>query len=191
MTPERFQEVRQLFEAALDHRPEDRFRWLGEACSGDRQLYEEVEEPSCERTTWPRRVSRLARGCSRRFPSAIPPSRASKVGVSGSTDIIREVGRGGMGAVYLARRADNLFSKQVALKVVRPERSDPAASSLRSANARLSRDWIIRTSPDCSMAGTTEDGSPYSRHGIRRRHADRRLLRPHRLNVERPARAGS
>jgi eukaryotic-like serine/threonine-protein kinase len=33
--------------------------------------------------------------------------------------IIRELGRGGMGAVYLAERADGEFHRQVALKIVR------------------------------------------------------------------------
>jgi eukaryotic-like serine/threonine-protein kinase len=35
--------------------------------------------------------------------------------------ILRQLGRGGMGCVYLAVRADDVYSKPVALKLVRPE----------------------------------------------------------------------
>src|ERR671932_1486707 len=37
----------------------------------------------------------------------------------GSYRIVREVGRGGMGAVYLAERVDSAFHKRVAVKVVK------------------------------------------------------------------------
>ena len=40
-------------------------------------------------------------------------------------EILREIGRGGMGTVYLARRADGLFEQQVAIKVVTPEMASP------------------------------------------------------------------
>jgi serine/threonine protein kinase len=36
-------------------------------------------------------------------------------------EILRELGRGGMGAVYLALRMDDVYRKSVAFKVVRPE----------------------------------------------------------------------
>src|SRR6516165_5736473 len=38
----------------------------------------------------------------------------------GAYRIVREIGRGGMGAVYLATRDDAEFQKQVAIKVVKP-----------------------------------------------------------------------
>jgi len=38
----------------------------------------------------------------------------------GSYRLLKEIGRGGMGTVYLAERADGQFQKQVAIKMVRP-----------------------------------------------------------------------
>ncbi|MBA2339616.1 MAG: serine/threonine protein kinase, partial [Pyrinomonadaceae bacterium] len=37
----------------------------------------------------------------------------------GTYEIVREIGQGGMGAVYLGERADHLFDKQVAIKIVK------------------------------------------------------------------------
>jgi serine/threonine protein kinase len=34
--------------------------------------------------------------------------------------IVREIGRGGMGAVYLAERDDEHYSQQVAIKLIKP-----------------------------------------------------------------------
>ena len=37
----------------------------------------------------------------------------------GPYELVGEIGRGGMGSVYLARRADDAFKRDVALKLVR------------------------------------------------------------------------
>src|SRR6266545_763195 len=44
LTPERFREIRGLFEAALDVDQEERSAWVREACKGDAELYVRVEE---------------------------------------------------------------------------------------------------------------------------------------------------
>ncbi len=43
MKPERWQQLDQLFHAALERAPEERAAFLDEACAGDRQLRKEVE----------------------------------------------------------------------------------------------------------------------------------------------------
>ncbi|NWG13744.1 MAG: serine/threonine protein kinase, partial [Acidobacteria bacterium] len=43
----------------------------------------------------------------------------------GSYRIVRQIGRGGMGAVYLAERADDQYRKRVAIKLMRLEAADP------------------------------------------------------------------
>src|SRR6266478_6221071 len=37
----------------------------------------------------------------------------------GNYEIVSEIGRGGMGAVYLAERADQQYKKQVAIKLIK------------------------------------------------------------------------
>ena len=43
MTPERWQEVERIYQAALDHDPSARSAFLDEACAGDAELRREVE----------------------------------------------------------------------------------------------------------------------------------------------------
>jgi tetratricopeptide (TPR) repeat protein len=75
--------------------------------------------------------------------------------------IVRELGRGGMGAVYLAERADGQFEKQVAIKLLkRGMESDEMLRRFgaeRQILAALDHPNIARLLD----GGTTEDGRPY------------------------------
>lgn len=79
----------------------------------------------------------------------------------GAYAIVREIGRGGMGAVYLARRADGVFDKQVAVKVLkRGTDTDEVLRRFlaeRQILARLEHPAIVRVID----AGTTDEGLPY------------------------------
>src|SRR5207249_692127 len=73
----------------------------------------------------------------------------------------RRIGSGGMGAVYLAERADDQFRKLVALKAVRPGLIDEQVlrrfQNERQTLAVLDHPAIIKLLD----AGTTDDGVPY------------------------------
>src|SRR5437868_2492791 len=43
MTPEKWQQVKEIFNSALNYRPEERSLFISQACSGDEQLRSEVE----------------------------------------------------------------------------------------------------------------------------------------------------
>jgi TolB-like protein/Tfp pilus assembly protein PilF len=79
----------------------------------------------------------------------------------GSYRLLEETGRGGMGAVYLAERADGLFNKHVAIKIIK--RGTDTDEVLRRFNAerhilaRLDHPNIARLLD----AGTTQDGLPF------------------------------
>ena len=79
----------------------------------------------------------------------------------GPWEVGAEVGRGGMGAVYRARRADGAYEQTVALKVVK-RGMDSAAVLRRFAQERallagLEHDGIARLLD----GGTAADGRPY------------------------------
>jgi non-specific serine/threonine protein kinase/serine/threonine-protein kinase len=74
--------------------------------------------------------------------------------------IIRELGRGGMGSVYLAERADGEFDKQVAIKFIGGPLSDPLLRRFREERRILA----ALDHPNISRlldGGTTDDGRPY------------------------------
>jgi tRNA A-37 threonylcarbamoyl transferase component Bud32 len=80
--------------------------------------------------------------------------------LSGYT-LLHEIGRGGMGVVYLAQRSDGAFEKQVAIKLIQPgmNRVDflERFRQEREILASLDHPGIARLLD----AGTTEEGLPY------------------------------
>src|SRR5688572_6130668 len=116
MNPEHWQKVKELLNEALDREPEERPAFLDNKCSDDIELRREVEsllesyEDADE--VMERSVSTAA--------AAVSPAREPWADLRiGPYRIVEEIGRGGMGAVYRAVRADDAFRKQVAIKVVR------------------------------------------------------------------------
>jgi len=78
----------------------------------------------------------------------------------GAWRVLRVIGRGGMGEVYLAERADASFDKQVALKLVQGMMTPAAHARFdaeKQALARLEHPHIARLID----AGETERGWPY------------------------------
>jgi serine/threonine protein kinase len=153
MTPERFRQIRNLFEAVVERPPEARGTFLAEACVGDADLRMEVERLLAAH----RRDTDLLAG------PAIPPANPQRLEGRhvGPYEILREIGHGGMGTVYLAVRADHAFRKQVALKIVRPVAGSEEVlrrfQREREMLATLDHPNIARLLD----GGSTEDGLPY------------------------------
>ncbi|BAC88856.1 serine/threonine protein kinase [Gloeobacter violaceus] len=79
----------------------------------------------------------------------------------GAYRIIRPVGQGGMGAVYLAERDDGQFDKRAAVKILQPQLHGPGLRERfigeRQILASLDHPYITRLLD----GGTTEQGLPY------------------------------
>ncbi|MCV4784391.1 protein kinase, partial [Escherichia coli] len=75
--------------------------------------------------------------------------------------IVREIGRGGMGTVFLAERTDGEFNQRVALKIIRQSVTDKIAVERfrreRELLAGLSHPNIARLLD----GGVSESGEPY------------------------------
>lgn len=114
---ERLQEV---FFAAADLDPDTRSGFLDKACAGENELRSEVE-----------RCLRSLDSGNDLLTDAIHSEAAAALASSGPGPddrvgpyrLIRQLGRGGMGSVYLAERDDPDFRQRVAIKLIRPDAS--------------------------------------------------------------------
>ena len=115
----RWQRAKQLFDLVIDRPPGERSRLLASECGTDSELLSEVESliESYERSPdfleqSPVPPDTLAN----QVTSTIWPEIGPRIG---PWSIVREIGSGGMGHVFLAKRADDQFEKNVAIKVLR------------------------------------------------------------------------
>ena len=157
MTPERWQQVKSTLADALDCEDTSaRVEFLSRTCGADLDLRAEVQslldQPADEFET-------VAQTIGLAHSESFAPSHAGRH--FGAYELIRELGRGGMGTVWLARRADDNFEKLVAIKLLkRGTDTDEVLSRFhaeRKILARLDHPNIARLFD----AGTTDDGLPY------------------------------
>ena len=162
MSADRWERLSELFHSALALSGEEREGFLSRACAGDRELRAEVE----------RLIAADARAGEFMDPLTTGAAAVLLGGGSASDHIVagrrfgpyrvaREVGRGGMGAVYLAERADGAYEQRVAIKLIkRGMDTDLILERFRAERqilASLDHPNIARLID----AGTSEDGRPY------------------------------
>jgi len=156
-----WRQAQQVFESVLDDKPVDRGARVRRLCGENRELekivldllvadgqrvhmpdeaplsdFEEILDPEAQRERW---IGRQL----------------------GSYEIMRELGRGGMGSVFLAERRDEEFEKEVAIKLVRFEfAGEEGLEQFRTERqllAGLEHPYVARLLD----GGTTEEGIPY------------------------------
>jgi serine/threonine protein kinase len=155
---ERWVRVKELFEAAVDLDPNQRTALLDKECGDDEILRGEIESllRSDERTDG--FIEQPAFEIPRNLFTEEEPFAGRQFG---AYQVIREIGRGGLGAVYLAARADDEYRKQVAIKLVRrgldTEDILRRFRTERQILAQLDHPNIARLID----GGTTDDGLPY------------------------------
>jgi tetratricopeptide (TPR) repeat protein len=157
---------RQVFEVldeALELEPDERVAHVERACAADHNLGAAAAAvlADAEAATF---LESPAAEFAAPFLAAFPldTDRATDGAQIGSYRILREIGRGGMGTVYLAERADNQYQKRVAVKLL------PAWSA---RNERLVRRFLDERQilaaldhPDIARlfdGGVTTDGLPW------------------------------
>jgi tetratricopeptide (TPR) repeat protein len=113
MTPERWAAVDAVLQAALERAPADRSAFLARECAGDAELRREVESLLAAGAKADDFLERPAVEDSADAESTL--ARLSDA-LAGRYVIEREIGRGGMATVYLAR--DLRHKRPVALKVL-------------------------------------------------------------------------
>ena len=156
MTSEELSRIREIYEQAATRTGDARNAYLDRECQGQAEIREEVESLLKARDNVPTWLDRPAVGAAQ--PFATPKLEGRHF--SGYT-LIREIGRGGMGCVYLAERSDETFHRQAAIKLVLP----PANTSFVIARFQQEREILASLDhPNIAKlldAGVTEEGWPY------------------------------
>src|SRR5215210_5860597 len=115
MTPERWQQVKDVFNSAINYRPEERSLFISRVCSGDEALRSEVESLIASHEESGSFIDKPA------FEAAASLLANEKAELSqgqtiASYEVISFLSRGGMGEVYLAE--DKRLGRKVALKLL-------------------------------------------------------------------------
>jgi non-specific serine/threonine protein kinase/serine/threonine-protein kinase len=160
MDPARWERVKDVFQDVFERAPAERAEQLDRAFADDPECRAEVE-----------RLLR-AHGRASGFLDASPhldvdsvlttsDRRDSEPAVvrAGAYRVIRELGRGGMGTVYLAERDDPALRKTVAIKVVRVE--SPLMLRRFQTETRILAGLEHSGIARLYDGGTTDDGLPY------------------------------
>lgn len=160
MAPDRWQEVDRAFQCAVELDVPERSEFLSAVSSSDAELAEQVG--LLMRSLDSRRVAGedyLELSAIEHFGAeAAAPEPPARIG---AWRIVRLIGQGGMGAVYLAVRDDDAYRKEAAIKLIRFGLD--SASIVR----RFRRERQILASLDHPNvarlldAGAAEDGAPY------------------------------
>jgi serine/threonine protein kinase len=152
MTPERWKEIKGVFDAALERDPAERERFLASACEGDEELRREVDSLIAAQQDAGSRYDAPIVG------EATDPMIGRHIG---AYRLLRRIGTGGMGAVYLGSRDDAQFRRLAAVKVIRPELLDEGTrrrfNNERQTLAALEHPNIVKLLD----GGTSDEGWPY------------------------------
>ncbi len=159
MTPEELGRIREIYEQVLPMNGADRQTHLNRECQGEQNIREGVEGLLKARENIPTWLDQPAVGAAKPFVAPELPKMEGRH-FNGYT-LIREIGRGGMGTVYLAERSDETFHRQAAIKLVLP----PANSVAIIARFQQEREILASLDhPNIAKlldAGVTEEGWPY------------------------------
>lgn len=151
-----WERIQDVFLGAAAEQPNDRSAYLDAACGTDDVLRREVESlldhdlPETElQTVFAAAAAQLVED---------DPMMGTRIG---AYRVTKELGHGGMGTVYLAVRADDVYEKQVAIKVVRKGMDTEVVLDRfrheRQILANLEHPYIARLID----GGTTHTGQPF------------------------------
>jgi eukaryotic-like serine/threonine-protein kinase len=164
MTPERWRQVEDIFQTALDLGPQEREIYVAQACAEDVDLKRDVENLLSQHESAGALLEDPLYGDTElsALEAFVYEDEDPLIGRRlGAYRIEREIGRGGMGAVYEAIRVDKEFTLTVAIKLVkRGMDTDFVLRRFRKERqilAALDHPHIARLMD----GGTTDDGLPY------------------------------
>ncbi|MCG8409231.1 MAG: serine/threonine-protein kinase [Phycisphaerales bacterium] len=162
---ERWQRADRLFHEVVDLPPDERKKFLDQACAADPLLREEIESLIASDQSGDAFIDRPALGEGFSVQSTASSKDSSAESLAGQAigpyQLVRPIATGGMGVVYLAVRADDEYENQVAIKLVKLGMD----SEQILQRFRLERQTLAHLDhPNIAKlldGGATSDGRPY------------------------------
>ena len=151
-------QVEAIFNAASLLPPAQRAAYLAQACGADEAVRAEVEKLLRSHDAAQSFLEKPLVGADAATQSGLADVDTEPLRI-GRYQILRELGRGGMGAVYLAERADGEFKQRVAIKLMRR-----AGSAWEIARFKQERQMLADLDhPNIArlLDGGTHEGLPY------------------------------
>ncbi|MEL7187042.1 MAG: serine/threonine-protein kinase, partial [Pseudomonadota bacterium] len=160
LTPERWAKVDQLYHKAADLGGDEQLAYIEQACADDHELRDymigllqiDVDDSNAVDTV----VAETMQGA---FGEVRPDTMFGER--IGSYRVLRLLGSGGMGMVYLAERADDQFEQHVAIKLGRHRLVDPQTEMRLLTERQILSDLDHPNIARLFDGGTTDDGVPY------------------------------
>ena len=157
MFSENYQNAKKIFSRAIELPPGEQTSFLKDACREDDELLDLVHSLI--------EADRIAKTFLEESPIddiARTEVADSEVGKRiGRYRIIRRIGRGGMGAVYLAGRDDDQYKKQVALKIIKRGMDSEEILQRFKTERQILATLVHPNIARLLDGGVTEDGLPY------------------------------
>ncbi|MEM7353034.1 MAG: serine/threonine-protein kinase [Acidobacteriota bacterium] len=157
MERERWHKVKEILGSAAERDPAELSTFLEAACHGDAELRREVESflvPEEQLDSF------IAQPLFERRPPKADAEEDERQRI-GPYRLLRVLGRGGMGVVYLAARADEEFEQEVAIKLIRRGMGSADIIARFRYERQILANLDHRNVARLLDGGSTPDGLPY------------------------------
>lgn len=175
MTPERWKEIETIFQEAVELPSDERTAFLTARCGADESLIDEIHRllkasestnDFIEASIWTddRFLNTSAKkdiSDSLNEDDEPEESRAAFPKTIGAFNLVKELGRGGMGAVYLGERNDGEFSQQAAIKIIKRGMDSDFIVRRFKHERQILASFEHPNIARLLDGGTTKDGIPY------------------------------
>jgi TPR repeat protein len=160
VNPARWQQLKSVFDQALQLDPSQRPGYIDEVCALDPELRKEIESMlAAHEQVREEFLNTPAAGLDAfQDLSGADPSVGKHIG---PYQLVRELGSGGMGEVYLAVRADAEFHKEVAVKLIRSGQDSAAVVSRFKIERQILASLDHPNIAKLLDGGRTLQGQPY------------------------------
>jgi len=185
---ERWLRIKALFAAASEQPPDAVGAWLDAHCGDDAELRRELQSLLASHQSaagFMETPAIAGPGAATAVVDRVVPSiQAAMIHRRlGSYRLVAELGRGGMGVVYLGERDDRAFDRQVAIKMVHGGVLHPSLVDRFEAERRILARFEHPNIARLLDAGTDESGTPFAVMEYVEGTAIDAYVRGHRLSI--------